>query len=699
MRLSSISVVYRLAFAVGVPIVGLLVFAFLFAQQHRADAERMSRIADLTQFGRNLSAVVHELQRERGNTAGYIGSGQGPTFTSRLNSQRSRTDVVIEQYFTALEAHDVSRYSEAYATRIETVSAQLRALPEHRAQVDTGTLDLGGGVAPYTGTINAVLSAFVEEIHESDDAGLTEGMISLLNLMQAKENAGIERAIGSNSLGNGAVNRRNHERLFELQSAQIAFIHEFESVMGTQWAERFRSTIAPTQADVDAYRQLLADGGYGNPVPQGRGGDWFDASTRRIDAMMDVETQFASYLEAEAEAKLASSRQTAWIVAALAFVITAGTIWFSTAITMGVVQPIKRITANLDSITRGEEDVQIHGQHRQDEIGVLARAARSFLEDATKRRSLERQKLEQDRKTFEDRAAMMKQMSSEVETASERSLGRVVESASNIRERSIRVRDALESAVSQAQRVADQANTSQNQSVEAADQANELIYAINEVTEQIARSDELARDAVAKAEASGRTVGELRDAAAQIGNFIEIINGIAEQTNLLALNATIEAARAGEAGKGFAVVAAEVKALAAQTNKSASEISDRVSGIQERTGETVDSIDAISSAIETLSEVTTAVSAAMEEQRASTAGFRAFVEQTQNATKLVATGVSEIADVASSMSSEAGAFADTADEMSDMSELARFEIPSIVTTAACRADEEAGFAADEANAA
>jgi methyl-accepting chemotaxis protein len=42
------------------------------------------------------------------------------------------------------------------------------------------------------------------------------------------------------------------------------------------------------------------------------------------------------------------------------------------------------------------------------------------------------------------------------------------------------------------------------------------------------------------------------EAAARIGDVIELINNIAGQTNLLALNATIEAARAGEAGRGFA---------------------------------------------------------------------------------------------------------------------------------------------------
>jgi len=97
-------------------------------------------------------------------------------------------------------------------------------------------------------------------------------------------------------------------------------------------------------------------------------------------------------------------------------------------------------------------------------------------------------------------------------------------------------------------------------------------------------------------------MANLGQQAESIGRIMNVISDIADQTNLLALNAAIEAARAGEAGRGFAVVADEVRKLAEKTMTATKEVGDAISGIQQGTASSINSVER---AVQRIDEATT----------------------------------------------------------------------------------------------
>ena len=191
----------------------------------------------------------------------------------------------------------------------------------------------------------------------------------------------------------------------------------------------------------------------------------------------------------------------------------------------------------------------------------------------------------------------------------------------------------------------------------------EMSSTIKEIAKNTAKGSETTTKAVSSAKTVSGKVDELGKAASEINKITDTIADISEQTNLLALNATIEAARAGEAGKGFAVVAGEIKALAQQTAEATSEISDKISGVQATTQESVEAITSIVTIINEINEIVTTVATAIEEQSATTQEISNNVAQAANGVQEVNENVNQASAVVANVNQDVSQVSQSAEEM------------------------------------
>lgn len=269
-----------------------------------------------------------------------------------------------------------------------------------------------------------------------------------------------------------------------------------------------------------------------------------------------------------------------------------------------IISPLNETVEALKDIAQGEGDLTRRITiHSQDEVGELAKWFNLFVN----RIQAVIVDIAQNAETLSASSQKLTDISSGMAAGSEQMSGQSLASTTIAGEMSSNM-TSIAGAMEQ---------TSVNSEVVAKATA-EMSTTINEVAENAAKARMVASEAVTEAESASSVMKELENAALEIGKVTETITAVSQQTNLLALNATIEAARAGDAGKGFAVVANEIKDLAQQTAQATNSIKEKITGIQNSSGDAVTSIDKISSVITDINTFVEVIAAAVEEQASTT---------------------------------------------------------------------------------
>jgi methyl-accepting chemotaxis protein len=669
-----------------VPLAALAVVSSIIVVEQYDAYARSKEVAFAMDYAPFITSVVHEYQKERGLSSGYVGAKGTGDFAQRLAAQRKLTDKMMADMTEKMTASEDDK-GNAFYQKMTNALAQKELILETRKKVDALSITASEATKPYTQNINSMLGLMDELGGKSEEARLFREIMSLVSISLVKENAGLERATGARNFAAGQFAPEDYRSFLQLRTNQSTYMRLVERY-GFEHHQKKMSEFKSDQinAVVDEIRKKADASGSFTQINDVNASEWFTATTKRIDSLKSVEDEYAALLKTQSLEMMENARNSLISHGAMGVLSLLISLVLGVLISRSITKPLSGIQQSMVGIAAGDLTQKIPYLDNQSEVGVMARCVEQFAAAINERNLAEKARVEEERAMERQRQTVMISMAETIEIETSEGARKVNDGAGALKENIETMRHNLRTVQQASEEVREQAQASLAINQEAANLSGQVIAAIGEIGDQVNMGSRLTQEAVMTALRSRETMQALTTAAADISEIVSVITAIADQTNLLALNATIEAARAGEAGRGFAVVASEVKSLATQTGKSTDQIADKVREIQAVSQAAAESLNTITASIEQLDSVTTAIASAMEEQRAATQSFSHTVSETSSMASSVAGQMRGIADMVLQSSSVADNVAEMSMDLIDVSDKLLGRLPEIVNRAMRQVD-------------
>lgn len=612
----NMKVKYKLALMVILPLMGLLYFSGMQLLEKYRQMDEMERIQQLSRLAVKSSALVHELQKERGATAGFLGS-RGSKFGQELKVQRENSNIRLQEFRVYLGSLDISelKLSDEFRQTLVMATENLEQLDNKRQKVSALNIVPKDAIAYYTGINGLLLKSitFMSKLGERSD--ITVQSLAYVNFLQGKERAGIERAVLSNTFAADQFGPGMYKKFISLMSKQDAYADMYISLATSSQRELYSNKMqGHAVEEVERMRKIAqknaTQGQFGiEPVY------WFKTKTTRINLLKDVEDSIAAELEASATELSREAKSSLVESSTVALVVAVVTIMIALMMLRSVLGQVNVLHDTMEDIEKNSDLTLRVDVKSSDEIGEMAATFNLMMDK------------------FRDIIHQVAGSIHQLTTSAEEMMAVTKQTDQGVNEQrreTDQVATAMTEMAATVQQVA-QGATSAAQAAQDADQeagsGRQVVTASMDSINILAQEVQNAADVIQKLAADSE----------QIGSVLDVIKGIADQTNLLALNAAIEAARAGEQGRGFAVVADEVRTLAQRTQESAGEIEGMIERLQsgaekavtvmengrtqavvsvEQAEKAVASLEAITKAVISINDLNTQIASAAEQQTA-----------------------------------------------------------------------------------
>jgi len=631
--LKYMSIKMRLLLLIVIPTSVIIIFSTIAVKSQYEISQNMEKLYDLSVLNTKISALVHETQKERGFTAGYLGSS-GRKFSNELNNQRELTNEKLKdlkQNLTMIHLNIISNESNEI---LQNVLAKFDNLNQTRIKIDKFNIQATNAISYYTNINTALLNTISSTVKVSNDPVITKEIIAYSSFLLSKERAGIERAIGASVFANDKYKNGMKIKLISIIAAQDSYMKSF-LLYANKKSKEYYSNLLQNDAisQVNNMRKKLLNKNEKFAVDSTF---WFQSITQKINLLKNVDDFLATSLINNVTNLKTVSNQNFIFDLTLALSSIFISILFGIITNRNISQSLKSLNNGIINLSNNSNSssnkIELDSKDEIKEIADNFNKYIGIIEDGLKQDQIVitevndvvakvkngffsyNIKQNANNEGINDLKNSMNDMIGDLNSKLNNILqalmkfghgnftndldigdagGSIGSIAAGTRAIGNNVSELLAMIMLSGSELTTNIDTLTKVSKQLSEASNEqaasleeTAAAVEQISGNIANSREntsnmknMANELTSKAsqgqELAHKTTSsmeEINEKVRLINEATNIIDQIAFQTNILSLNAAVEAATAGESGKGFAVVAQEVRNLASRSSDAAKEI-------------------------------------------------------------------------------------------------------------------------------